>query len=79
VKAGGLPRVLGAPLPRAVRGGTEGRPASVTDARVSWMEEEARIVLAVPSGNEAFDGVTRSPCDWDLWPNNVLVGAAVLL
>jgi Ser/Thr protein kinase RdoA (MazF antagonist) len=51
------------------------RPSSVTDARVSWMEEEARVVLGLPSGNEAFDGVTRSPCHWDLWPDNVLVGA----
>jgi hypothetical protein len=42
------------------------RPESVTDARVSWMEEEARLVLALPSGNEAFGGVTRSPCHWDL-------------
>jgi hypothetical protein len=51
------------------------RPAPVTDARVSWMEEEARVVLALPSGNDAFEGVTRSPCHWDLWPDNVLVGA----
>jgi hypothetical protein len=51
------------------------RPESVTDARVAWMEEEARVVLALPAGSEAFDGVTRSPCHWDLWPNNVLVGA----
>ena len=51
------------------------RPESVTDARVAWMEDEARIVLALPAGNGAFDGVTRSPCHGDLWPNNVLVRA----
>ena len=68
-----------APLPRAVRGGPEDRasPAGVRHrrARLSWMEEEARVVLDLPSGNGAFEGVTRSPCHWDLWPNNVLVGA----
>src|SRR5207248_6744754 len=31
------------------------RPTSVTDARVSWMEDEARVVLALPSENEAFE------------------------
>jgi fructosamine-3-kinase len=51
------------------------RPPSVTGERVSWMEEEARVVLALPSGNGAFEGVTHSPCHWDLWPNNVLVGS----
>jgi hypothetical protein len=51
------------------------RPASVTDARVAWMEEEARVVLALAAGDDAFAGVTRSPCHWDLWPDNVLVGA----
>jgi thiamine kinase-like enzyme len=51
------------------------RPAFVTDARVAWMEEEARVVLALPAGDDAFAGVTRSPCHWDLWPDNVLIGA----
>jgi thiamine kinase-like enzyme len=51
------------------------RPASVTDARLAWMEEEARVVLTLAAGDDAFEGVTRSPCHWDLWPNNVLVGA----
>ena len=51
------------------------RPASVTDARLAWMEEEARVVLALAAGDDAFAGVTRSPCHGDLWPNNVLVGA----
>ena len=32
-------------------------------------------LLALPAGNGAFDGVTRSPCHGDLWPDNVLVGA----
>jgi hypothetical protein len=49
------------------------RPASVNDARLSWMEEESREILALPNGNDAFEGTTRSPCHWDLWPNNVLV------
>jgi thiamine kinase-like enzyme len=51
------------------------RPTSVTEARLSWMEEEAREVLALADGNDAFDGLTRSPCHWDLWPNNVLLEA----
>jgi thiamine kinase-like enzyme len=50
------------------------RPASVTDGRLAWMEEETRVVLALAAGDDAFAGVTRSPCHWDLWPNNVLVG-----
>ncbi len=51
------------------------RPRSVTDARLSWMQEEARKVLALPAGSDAFEGATQSPCHWDLWPNNVLVEA----
>ncbi len=49
------------------------RPASVPDSRLSWMEAEACKVLGLASRNEAFDGVARSPCHWDLWPNNVMV------
>jgi hypothetical protein len=49
------------------------RPASVPDSRVSWMEQEARVVLALAARDDAFDGVARSPCHWDLWTNNVLV------
>jgi hypothetical protein len=50
------------------------RPASVTEARLSWMEDEARTVLALAAESEAFEGMAHSPCHWDLWPNNVLVG-----
>jgi hypothetical protein len=49
------------------------RPESVTDDRLRWMEQESRIVLAMPDGIEAFEGMTRSQCHWDLWPNNVMV------
>jgi thiamine kinase-like enzyme len=52
------------------------RPASVTDARLSWMEQEAQEVLALAAGTNAFEGMTRSPCHWDLWSNNVLVDAS---
>jgi hypothetical protein len=48
---------------KAVR---ECRPGSVTDARVSWMEEEARVVLALPAANVAFEGMTHSPCHGDV-------------
>jgi thiamine kinase-like enzyme len=51
------------------------RPESVTEARLSWMEREAREVLALADGNPAYDGTTNSPCHWDLWPNNVLLDA----
>jgi thiamine kinase-like enzyme len=47
------------------------RPESITDARLSWMEQEAREVLALADGNDAFEGTSLSPCHWDLWPNNV--------
>jgi thiamine kinase-like enzyme len=49
------------------------RPESITDARLSWMEQEARAVLALAVGNDAFEGTSLSPCHWDLWPDNVLV------
>src|SRR5262249_33996382 len=52
----------------------ECRPACVTDDRLVWMVEEARRVLALAAGHDAFAGVTRAPCHWDLWPDNVLVG-----
>jgi thiamine kinase-like enzyme len=39
------------------------------------MEEEARTVLALADGHDAFSGVTTSPCHWDLWAGNVLVGS----
>jgi thiamine kinase-like enzyme len=38
------------------------------------MKEEARRVLSLPDGHDAFAEVTRAPCHWDLWPDNVLVG-----
>ena len=47
--------------------------ASLSDARLSWMEQEARKVLALADGNDAFEGTTTVPCHWDLWPSNVLV------
>jgi hypothetical protein len=49
------------------------RPASVPDFRLSWLEAEVCKVLGLANGNDAFDGMTRSPCHWDLWPNNVMV------
>jgi thiamine kinase-like enzyme len=49
------------------------RPASVTDDRLIWMEQEAKKVLALGADCDAFKGMTRSPCHWDLWPNNVMV------
>jgi hypothetical protein len=52
------------------------RPGSVTDARLRWMEDESRKVLALAEENAAFDGTTRAPCHWDLWPNNVMVDRA---
>jgi thiamine kinase-like enzyme len=50
------------------------RPACVTNDRLAWMEEEARRVLALASGHDAFAGATSAPCHWDLWPANFLVG-----
>jgi thiamine kinase-like enzyme len=47
-------------------------PAFVTDARLDWMEQESRKVLAFPDECDAFDGVTAAPCHWDIWPNNVM-------
>lgn len=49
------------------------RPASVTDDRLTWMEQESREVLALASRHDAFEGTTRAPCHWDLWQNNVMV------
>jgi hypothetical protein len=49
------------------------RPESVTDDRLHWMEQESRKVLALADDQEAFEGMTRAPCHWDLWPNNVMV------
>jgi hypothetical protein len=49
------------------------RPESITDARVAWMEQESRKVLAMAADHEAFAGLTRAPCHWDLWPNNIMV------
>jgi hypothetical protein len=57
----------------AVRGK---RPGSVTAARLDWMEQESRKVLALADDHPAFDGITRAPCHWDLWPNNVMVNRA---
>jgi hypothetical protein len=54
---------------KTVRGS---RPAFVTDARLRWMEEESRRVLALADNCQAFDGMTSAPCHWDLWPNNVM-------
>ena len=51
------------------------RPPFVADARLTWMEDEARAVLAMADGCGAFEGFTRSPCHWDLWPDNVMVDA----
>ena len=52
----------------------EVRPASVSDARFNWMEQEARNVLALVAGHSAFADIARATCHWDLWPDNVLVG-----
>jgi hypothetical protein len=49
------------------------RPACVSEARLTWMEQESREVLALAAGHGAFEGLTRAPCHWDLWPENVLV------
>jgi hypothetical protein len=52
------------------------RPESVTDARLRWMEQESRRVPALAADHDAFEGMTRAPCHWDLWPNNVMIDRA---
>lgn len=49
------------------------RPASVTDADVTWMEDESRELLAIAPEHAAFEGASHAPCHWDLWWQNVMV------
>ncbi len=52
------------------------RPASVSDARVNWMERESQEVLALAADHAAFASVSNAPCHWDLWPENVMVATS---
>jgi thiamine kinase-like enzyme len=51
------------------------RPPFVSEASLAWMEAESRRLLAMGREHPALERRTRAPCHWDLWTNNVLVGA----
>jgi len=51
------------------------RPPVVSEWSLAWMEAESRKLLALGREHPALEGRTLSPCHWDLWANNVLVGA----
>ena len=50
------------------------RPPFVTGASLEWMEQESRKLLAMGQDHPALEGMTRAPCHWDLWSENVMVG-----
>lgn len=50
------------------------RPPFVRETSLQWMEAESAKLLALGRDHPALAGVTRTPCHWDAWSGNVMIG-----